>query len=60
MHCHVYKRQLVEPAVQPKQLSSVLCDDLVGREWGGREVQGGGYIYIPDSLCCLAETDTPL
>ena len=44
-HCHVYKRQLVEPAVQPKELGSVLCDDLVGQEWGGREVQGGGYIY---------------
>ena len=47
----------------------MLCDNLEGwdRE-GGREVQEGEdmgryiyiYIYIADSLCCTAETNTTL
>ena len=43
----------------------MLCDDLEGwdRE-GEREAQEGGYgnicIYITDSLCCTAETNTTL
>ena len=45
----------------------MLCDDLEG--WDrerGREAQEGGevgiyvYIYIADSLCCTAETNTTL
>ena len=43
----------------------MLCDHLEGwdRE-GGREMQEGGdmgiYIYMADSLCYKAETNTPL
>ena len=52
-----------EPAVQHRELSSVLCDDLDGQDggdWG--EVQEGGdiCIHIADSLHCTAETNTTL
>ena len=45
---------------QHRELSWVLCDDLVG--WGGREDQEGGDIYthIADSLHGAVETNTPL
>ena len=46
-----------EPAVQHRELSSVLCDDLDRWDGGdGREVQEGGdiYIHIADSLCYTA------
>ena len=41
----------------------MLCDHLEGwDEEGGREAQEGGDIgiYIADSLCCTAETNTAL
>ena len=48
----------------PRELSSVLCDDLDGWDGGGggREVQEGGdiCIHIADSLHCTAETNTTL
>ena len=42
-HHHVYSRQLVEPAVNHRELSSVLWDYLDGWDQRGqREVQKGG------------------
>ena len=55
---------LSEPAVQHKELSSVLCGDLeewdMGCAW--REVQEGGDIGIhrADLLHCTAETSATL
>ena len=56
-----------EAAVQRRELSLVLRDDLEGGWRGGKEVQGGGdmyiiyiclniYTHIADSLCGTAET----
>lgn len=50
-------------AVRPRELSSVLCDGLDGRdEGGGREAQDGGGVCLhpADSLCCMAETNATL
>ena len=43
-----------EPTVQHRELYSVLCGDL-----NGKEIQKGGdvCIYGADSLCCAAETN---
>ena len=45
-------------------LSTVICDDRGGRDGRGREVQEGEkiyiHIYISDSLCSVAETNTNL
>ena len=49
-----------------RELSLVLCDDLMGWEWwaegGGSEAQEGWDIFmqIVDSHCCTAETNTTL
>ena len=46
-----------ESAVQRKELSLVLCDDLEGREaQEGRDI----CILMPDSGCCRAETNITL
>ena len=71
-HGHIYttKHKIDsqwEAAAQHREISSVFCDHLEGwdRE-GGREgdTRGGRYgdicICITDSLCCKAETNTPL
>ena len=54
-----------ETAVEHRELSSVLCDDLEGWDQGaggaggsGREAQEGE--GIADSWCCPAETNTTL
>ena len=51
-----------EPAVQHRELSSVLRDDLGGWDGERGEVQQGGdiCIHIADSLHCTAETNTTL
>ena len=51
-----------EAAVLHRELSSLLCDDLEGRDVAGREAQEGGDICIhpADSLHCTAETNTTL
>ena len=56
------KKSSDEPAVQHRELSSVLCDDLDGWSGWGWEVQEGGdiCIHIADSLPCTAETNTTL
>ena len=48
---------LWEPTVQHRELYSVLCGDLNGKEIQKR---GDIYIHIADSLCCTAETNTIL
>ena len=57
----VKQRARGNPAVQHRELSSVLCDDL-GRGAGAREVQEGGGMCIhgADSLHYTAETNTTL
>ena len=49
-----------EPAVQHRELSSVLCDGLVGWDGEWREVPVGGDVCMrmADSLLCEAETNT--
>ena len=42
--CTTASRQ--EPAPQPRELRSVLCDDLEGWDGGGREVQEGGNVCV--------------
>ena len=50
-----------ESGIKLRKLSSVLCDDLEGWDWGenGREVprRGDICIHVADSLCCAAETN---
>ena len=55
--CHIYSWW--EAAVEPRQPSSGLCDDLEGREGAG----GGGRgirTQMTGSHCCTAETNTTL
>ena len=49
-----------EPAINHRELSSELCNDLEG--WGGGKEWEGGDICIPaaDSLCCTPEANTTL
>ena len=49
-----------EPAVERRELSSVLCGDLDGLGWGCGEAQVGEdmCIYIADSFYCTKETNT--
>ena len=47
MHAHVCESQPVEPAVQHKELSSLLRDDLLdGSGVGGRSKGEGTYIFM--------------
>ena len=58
------QQQQQEPAIESRELSSVLCDDLrAGMGQGyGREIQEEGdvCVYIVDPLCCTAEANTTL
>ena len=47
-----------ESAVEHRELSSVLCDDLEG--WDGVGVGGDICIHIAGSLCCTADSNTTL
>ena len=49
-----------EAALWHRELSAGLCDDLEGRDAGGREAQEGGGIctLIVDPHCGTAETNT--
>ena len=44
--------------VRHRELSPVLCDDLEARD--GRELGAGVCAHTAESLCCTAETHTPL
>ena len=48
---------LFQPTVELRELESVLCGDL-----NGKEIQKRGDICIhkADSLCCIVETNTTL
>ena len=48
--------QLVEAAAQHRELSLALRHDLDG--WGKDSRGGGVCIYVTDSPCCVAETNT--
>ena len=49
-------------AVEHRELSSVICDDLQAWNGGGREAQerGNKCIFMTDSHFCMAETNTTL
>ena len=49
-----------EPALQHRELYSVLCGDLNGKEIRKRGYVADVCIGIADSLFCTAETDTVL
>ena len=55
---------IIAANVDHRELSSVLCDDLEGRDggWSGWEDQEGGdmCIIIAAPFCCTAETNTIL
>ena len=59
---HFPKDLQVEVTVWHRKLSSVLCDDLEGWDWGVREAQEEGSICIhkADPHCCTAETNMAL
>ena len=71
-HGHIYTTQrgtdsYWEAAAWQREISSVVCDRLEGWDGeGGREGDTRGKRYgnigicITDSLCCKAETNTPL
>ena len=53
-------KQLVGSCCRARELSSGLCDDLVGRDGGSGGAQEGGdiRICIADSLCCTEKLTT--
>lgn len=62
MMCKVDGRR--EAAVQRREPSLVLCDDLEGRDGGGEGGKGGEggnvCLIMADSHCCIAETNVTL